>query len=119
MRQIRGYQMVQRLALGSAWQDTGFEFTKADGRPLDPEKVTKAFAKVIKAAGLKDIRLHDLRHTHASLMLKAGAHPNVVSERLGHASVNITLDTYSHVLPGLQEDAALRFFKAAGDFPCS
>jgi len=55
------------------------------------------------------VRLHDLRHTHATLMLKEGVHPKVVSERLGHASVVITLDTYSHVLPGLQEEAALKF----------
>ena len=72
-----------------------------DGRPLDPDVVTKAFHRTVEKAGLKDIRLHDLRHTHATLMLKAGAHPKVVSERLGHANIGITLDTYSHVLPGL------------------
>ena len=55
------------------------------------------------------IRLHDLRHTHATLMLKAGIHPKIVSERLGHASISITLDTYSHVLPGLQKAAAEKF----------
>jgi integrase len=60
----------------------------------------------VKAADLEGLRLHDLRHAHATLMLRAGVHPKVVSERLGHASVNITLDTYSHVLPGLQEAAA-------------
>ena len=62
--------------------------------------------------GVKDlphIRFHDLRHTHATLMLKQGVHPKIVSERLGHSSINITLDTYSHVLPGLQEAAALEF----------
>jgi integrase len=58
---------------------------------------------------LKGIRLHDLRHTHASLMLKQGIHPKIVSERLGHASIQITLDIYSHVLPGLQKAAALKF----------
>ena len=60
-------------------------------------------------AGLKGIRLHDARHSHASLMLKQGVHPKVVSERLGHASIQITLDTYSHVAPGLQEAAAKGF----------
>ena len=101
--------MVQSLELSPAWQETGFVFTNADGNPMDPEKVTKAFAKLMKNTGLKGVRLHDLRHTHASLMLKAGVNPKVVSERLGHASVNITLDTYSHVMPGLQEEAAERF----------
>jgi len=62
-------------------------------------------------AGVSVIRLHDARHTHASLMLKAGIHPKVVQERLGHASIQITLDTYSHVAPGLQEAAAAQFDK--------
>lgn len=63
----------------------------------------------MRRTGLKGIRLHDARHTHASLMLKAGIHPKIVQERLGHASIGITLDTYSHVAPGLQEAAAYRF----------
>jgi len=58
---------------------------------------------------VRRIRLHDLGHTHASLMLKQGVHPKIVSERLGHSNIGITLDTYSHVLPRLQEAAALRF----------
>lgn len=109
LRQIRGSQLVMKLQLGEAWQETGFVFTRLDGRPLDPAKVTNAFARAIKAAGFPGVRLHDMRHTHASLMLQAGVHPKIVSERLGHASVSITMDTYSHVLPGLQEDAAHRF----------
>jgi integrase len=65
----------------------------------------------IAHAGLKVIRLHDARHTHASLMLKQGVHPKIVQERLGHASIQVTLDTYSHVAPGLQEAAAETFDK--------
>jgi len=61
-----------------------------------------------KRAGVPEIRLHDLRHTHASLALAAGVHPKVVSERLGHANIGITLDTYSHCLPALSEEAACR-----------
>ena len=60
-------------------------------------------------SGLKVVRLHDARHTHASLMLKQGVHPKIVQERLGHATIAVTLDTYSHVAPGLQEAAAKRF----------
>jgi len=63
-------------------------------------------------AGVRVIRLHDARHTHASLMLKQGIHPKVVQERLGHSTISITLDTYSHVAPGLQEAAAKRFDEA-------
>ena len=59
--------------------------------------------------GQRHVRLHDLRHTHATLLLKQGAHPKIVQERLGHASIKMTLDVYSHVLPGLQEAAMLRF----------
>ncbi len=74
-----------------------------------PNSVTHGFIKIVRRAGLHGIRLHDLRHTHASLMLRQGVHPKIVSERLGHSTVGITLDTYSHVTPGLQESAAMRF----------
>ena len=83
-------------------------FTHSDGAPLDPEKVTKEFSKVTHQAGMKGVRLHDLRHSHASLMLKAGVQPKVISERLGHSSISTTMDIYGHVLPGLQEDAVRR-----------
>jgi len=108
-RQLKGTQMLRRIELGSVWQEKGFVFTRPGGSPLDPARVTNEFAKVAKAAGFPGFRLHDLRHTHATLMLQAGVNPKVVSERLGHSSVSITLDTYSHVLPGLQEDAVLQF----------
>ena len=72
----------------------------------------KAGHNIAKYCGLNGIRLHDARHTHASLMLKAGTHPKIVQERLGHASIQITLDTYSHVAPGLQKAAATRFDQA-------
>ncbi|MBI4303967.1 MAG: site-specific integrase, partial [Chloroflexi bacterium] len=80
-----------------------------DGSPLRPETVSRAWVMLAKRAGVKAIRFHDARHTHASLLLKQGVHPKIVQERLGHASIGITLDTYSHVAPGLQEQAALRF----------
>ena len=102
-------QQVQRIILGTALSDSDLVFCHPDGRPLDPGVVSHTFAKVLKKAGLPHIRFHDLRHTHATLLLKAGIHPKIVSERLGHANIGITLDTYSHVLPGLQERAAERF----------
>ncbi len=89
-----------------SWDDTGLVFTNEDGQALHPWLVSRCFRKAVKEAMLPDIRLHDLRHTHATLALQAGIHPKVVSERLGHATVAITLDTYSHAIPALQEEAA-------------
>jgi len=109
LRQYRVEQENQRYILGKALTDNDFVFAHPDGTPWDPSTVTHAFQRIIRKAGLPRIRLHDLRHTHATLMLKAGVHPKIVSERLGHSNVGITLDTYSHVLPGLQEAAAKRF----------
>ena len=85
--------------------------SRADGQPISPNNISPAFTKVSRRAGLK-MRFHDLRHSHATLMLRAGIHPKIVSERLGHATVALTLDTYSHVAPGLQEAAAARFDEA-------
>lgn len=79
------------------------------GNPLRPNTVTRAWINLAIKAGIKRIRFHDARHTHASLMLKQGIHPKIVQERLGHASIAMTLDTYSHVAPGLQEAAAVSF----------
>ena len=84
-------------------------FRYCDGSPILPRAFSGAFRKIMHRAGLEGYRLHDTRHAHATLMLRQGVHPKVVSERLGHARISITLDTYSHVTPGLQEAAALRF----------
>jgi integrase len=89
-----------------AWQGDGHIFTREDGAPWQPDRISKLFNQAVKASGLPRIRLHDLRHTHATLALQAGIHPKVVSERLGHANISMTLDTYSHAIPVLQESAA-------------
>jgi integrase len=83
-------------------------FTNEGGEPMHPERATRLFKNAGQKAGVPTIRLHDLRHTHATLALSAGVHPKVVSERLGHANIGITLDTYSHCLPALSEEAACR-----------
>ena len=100
---------MSQVHLGPAGHNMGFVFTKPDGRCLDPEDVTRASRAIMHSIGLTGVRLHDLRHTHATLMLAANVHPKVVSERLGHASVTITMDIYSHVLPGIQKDVAAKF----------
>ena len=104
----RKRQLEERMAWGSAWQDSGYVFTTEDGRVLHPQRVTLIFKRLAQNGGLPPIRLHDLRHTAATLALTAGIHPKVVSERLGHATIGITLDTYSHVGETLQDQAATR-----------
>jgi integrase len=89
-----------------AWVETGLVFTQESGAALDPESVSRYWRQAVKNSMLPTIRLHDLRHTHATLALQAGIHPQVVSERLGHATISITLDTYSHAIPAMQEEAA-------------
>lgn len=103
----KALQTQERLLLGPDWQNTReLVFTRVDGAPLHPNTVGKVFDTRVKRAKLRRIRLHDLRHTHATLLLAAGANPRVVSERLGHGSVAFTLDTYAHAMPGQQADAA-------------
>jgi integrase len=82
-------------------------FTKKTGEHLHPQVMSRAIAQAINAAKLPEIRLHDLRHTHATLALQAGIHPKVVSERLGHSTIAITLDAYSYAIPARQEEEAL------------
>jgi integrase len=77
-----------------------------DGAPLHPDRLTKLFDAHVVRAGLPEVRLHDLRHTYATLALHVGVHPKVVSERLGHSTISLTLDTYSHAIPALQAEAA-------------
>jgi integrase len=108
---LRGHRIAQaqeRLLMGPAYRDEDLVFAWPDGRPIHPDLFSQWFDRRLQAAGLPRIRLHDLRHTHATLALAAGIHPKVVSERLGHSTISITLDTYSHVSPGLQEEAAAR-----------
>lgn len=89
--------------------DDSLVFCHADGSPLLPDSVTQAWGNLVRRAGLPGIRLHDCRHTHATLLLRQGVHGKIVQERLGHASISITLDTYSHVAPSLQQAAAAKF----------
>lgn len=84
-------------------------FSHWDGSPLLPDSITHAWVKLVRKCGLRGVRLHDARHTHATIMLKQGVHPKIVQERLGHSTISTTLDTYSHVAPGLQQAAAAAF----------
>lgn len=115
LRRWRAQQAQERLVAGAAWQDTGLVFTREDGRHLHPDTFCVWFGKHLQRAGLRRIRFHDLRHTHASLALQAGVSAKVVSDRLGHSSVAFTLDVYSHVVPALQEAAAESVAALFGD----
>jgi integrase len=108
LRRWRIRQSEERLEWGAAWSDTGLVFTREDGVLVHPDTMSFWFERHVRSGGVPLIRFHDLRHTHASLALQAGVPAKVVSERLGHATVAFTLDVYSHVVPGLQEDAAQR-----------
>ena len=107
LRQQRQLQAEERLASGPAWDtDNDLVFRNLTGGPVNPDWFSRHFDKLVEKADVPRIRLHDLRHTNATLSLKAGVHPKVVSERLGHSTVAITLDLYSHVTPGISCDAA-------------
>jgi integrase len=94
------------LAQGDKYERNNFVFSNAVGNFLDLTKTRKAFHSVCRLAEVPEIRLYDTRHTHATLLLAAGVNLKVVSERLGHASIALTADTYSHVLEGMQQEAA-------------
>ena len=108
LRQYRSRKEVERLVLGVTLTGSDLVFSDTDGTPMDPGTLTHNFAKIARRAGLEGTRFHDLRHTFVSLMLLGGVHPKIVSEMLGHSSVAFTLDTYSHVIPTLQEAAMRR-----------
>ncbi len=107
LRAHRTHVLEERMMLGLGTPDgDALVFAHPDGTPIHPDSWSSQFDRHIKAYGLPRIRLHDLRHTAATIALVAGVHPKVVSERLGHATVAITLDTYSHSIPALEEQAA-------------
>ena len=107
LRDHRVRQLEERLAAGGAWQD-GWDlvFTTTIGTPLDARNVSRAFTNLLQRAGLPRIRFHDLRHSAATLMLAQGVDARTIMETLGHSQIGITMNTYAHVLPAMQRDAA-------------
>jgi integrase len=103
---VHGAQILAKAAAGPVWKEEGYVFTHADGSPVLPGSLTPAFALLVKELELPHLTFHGLRHAFATLGLLAGINPKVVSEALGHSSVTITLDTYSHVLPNMQDELA-------------
>ena len=122
LRREREAQYERRDAAGDAWRDEwGLVFTDGDGSPLDPMRVTREFRRLVRVLDVPVIRLHDLRHTHASLLLAQDAPVKLVSERLGHAKIAMTMDTYAHLLPAMDAvathdlDASLREARKGSD----
>ncbi|MBI5738845.1 MAG: site-specific integrase [Mycolicibacterium neoaurum] len=99
-------QVEERVALGVRPGDDSLVFAEPDGTPIHPDSYSQYFERLVAASNVPRIRLHDLRHTHATILLKAGVPAKVVSERLGHANVAFTMSVYQHILPGMQADAA-------------
>jgi integrase len=114
LREHRAAQEKVHAFMGTDPCDDDLVFAGAGGSPLLPDSVTHAWVKLARRTGL-DVRFHDARHTHATLMLKQNVRPKVVQERLGHASIATTSDIYSHVLPGMQEEAAIGFDRAVAE----
>jgi integrase len=107
LKRHRAAQNEERLRLGTLWQDQGLVFPSMKGTTMNAKNLTaRSFKPILERAGLPNIRLHDLRHTCATLLLSKGVHPKLVQELLGHATISITLDTYSHVLPGMGDQTA-------------
>ncbi|MGO3931783.1 site-specific integrase [Rhodopseudomonas pseudopalustris] len=111
----RARQAQELLRLGVRLSDDSFVVAQADAHPLKPTSITHEWVRLLGQTALPRIRFHDLRHAHATHMLASGVHPKIASERLGHSKVGITLDLYSHVLPGMQADAVVRVDDALRD----
>ncbi|MCF6744973.1 site-specific integrase [Blastococcus sp. KM273128] len=108
LRAHRVAQLEERITAGPLWQDHDLVFAQPNGRPIERKSDWRAWKTVLRQAGVREVRLHDGRHTAATLLLSEGVHPRVVMEVLGHAQMRTTTDTYSHVLPALGRDAADR-----------
>ena len=106
LREHRAAQNERRLLIGPAWPDTDLVFPRMDGWPEKVDNLARRWRILCRRAGVDNLRFHDLRHTSATIALSTGVHPKIVQERLGHANISVTLDTYSHVLPSMQKDAA-------------
>ncbi|MDA2643556.1 MULTISPECIES: site-specific integrase [Bacillus cereus group] len=105
LKKHRAVVLKEKLSQGEEYQDNDLVMCTPSGTPINPANVRRSLNALIQKAAVPKIRFHDLRHTHATLLLAKGVNVNVISERLGHSNIKITLDTYSHVLPTMQEDA--------------
>ena len=118
LRAHQGRQLLQKLEAGPYWEEWGLVFTTPQGKPLDCHNVSRGFKTLLKKTGLPLLRFHDLRHTAASFLLAQHVEPRVVMEVLGHSQISLTMNTYAHVMPAAQKEAAARMdaiFKGTAD----
>ena len=105
LRGVRAAQAKQRLSIGPLWRDTGYVFTDELGSPIRPDRLTKEFGQIVKAERLPHLSFHGLRHTAASLMIAGDVHARTIADILGHSTITVTMDTYGHMMKGVQQDA--------------
>ena len=110
----RARQEREKAVAGKRWKETGFVFTTTIGTPLDGPTVSRQFRRLLEQAGFRPMRFHDLRHVCASLLLSQGTHPRLVMEMLGHSTISVTMNTYSHVIPPLRNEVANQMDKVLG-----
>lgn len=115
LKQHRDKEMDLCFILGLPFYNERFIFCHAEREPLLPASVSQAWRRLVKSLRIGKVRLHDSRHTCATLMLKGGIHPKIVQEKLGHSSITVTLDLYSHVSPGMQHQAAEKLDAILGE----
>jgi len=115
LESMKTRQIEMRLKAGPAWKQTDYVFTTDNGVPIDPDKLSHEFRRIVNEAGLPKGTLRGLRHSYATALLTANVHPAVVQSALGHSSITLTIDTYSHVMPGLEEAAARRIDEVLGN----
>jgi integrase len=115
LRAHRAAQLEERITAGPLWQDHDLVFAQPNGRPIERKSDWRSWKALLREADVREVRLHDGRHTAATLLLSEGVHPRVVMEVLGHAQMRTTTDTYSHVMPALGRDAADRMGSALWD----
>ena len=115
LESLKTKHLEMRLKAGSAWQHSGYVFVMDNGIPVDPDNISHEFRSIVKDADIPYGTLHGLRHSFATALLSANIHPAVVQSALGHSSITLTIDTYSHVIPGLEEAAARKIDEVFGE----
>jgi integrase len=115
LRAHRERQIADRVAAGDSWTDTGLVFTTATGRHIEPRNLNTALGRLLARAGVRRIRFQDLRHTCATLLMSRGVSPRMVMDILGHSQIAVTMNTYGHVIPAMQQEAAGHMDNALGD----
>ncbi len=106
LRTHKAEQAKQKLSAGEAYDDQGFVFAREDGRPINLDALSHTFRATVKDTRFEKFDVHGIRHSHASQLIKSGINIKTISERLGHSTIVITLDTYGHLLPGMDREAA-------------